>query len=501
MIGPDYREPKTDVASHWAKKDASVREKKFVQDEWWSVFKDNNLTHLIYQGYQHNLSLQMAGVHILQARAQLARSVGELYPQKQTMDGNYLSYRIGGSYLQDVLPNVFDAALLGFSANWEIDFWGKFRRAIRAHDATFLSSIAAYDSALVTLTADIATDYMNIRASQALIAITQQNIQLQKKSLALTEARYQAGAVSLLDVQQAKTQLAETEANLPGLVSQLQIQKDALAVMLGIVPNQIDALLENKFSIPKAPRTIEVGIPQEMLARRPDVYQARLEAIAQGERIGVEKANLFPAISLGGTFNFAGNTINGDNFSEMFNWANRNIVAGPAFTWPLLNYGRIINSVRAQDAAFQEKLLNYMNVVLNAQKEVQDNITRYIEAKKTVHHYRQAVYSAIKSAALTRIQYLEGETNYTAVLYAQQQQLYTQTSLINAEAELPKALVALYRALGGGWEIRRGHDFIPDSIKRDMADRTYWGNLLEPNQHDAPRSKRKQFKTLYFPNW
>jgi len=501
MVGPDYKEPKTSVPKHWAKKDPSVKEKEFKQDKWWDVFQDPNLTQLIYHGYQNNLTLQMAGVRILQARAHLAKSVGELYPQLQTMNGNYLGYRVGGSYLQDVLPNSFNAALLGFSANWETDFWGKFRRSVRSHDASFLSSVAAYDNALVTLTSDIAQAYVGFRGSESLIRITQQNIKLQETSLALTMSRYNAGAVSLRDVEEAKTQLAETRAKLPELVSQLQIQKDALAVLLGMVPNDIDALLNQQYGIPKAPETVEVGIPREMLVRRPDVRQARLDAIAQSETIGATKADLFPAFSLGGSFYFAGNTINGANLSEMFNWSNRNAIGGPGLNWPILNYGQITNMVRAQDALFQEKLLNYMNVILIAQQEVQDNMTRYSETKKAIKHYEEAVRAAKQATQLTLIQYREGETGYTSVLYAQQQQLYTQTALVKANTELPQALVNLYRALGGGWQIRGNHDFIPETIKREMAKRTNWGSLLIQKNHDVPETKYAQFKTLYFPTW
>ncbi|MDF1677699.1 MAG: efflux transporter outer membrane subunit [Legionellaceae bacterium] len=501
MVGPDYKEPETKVAAHWAKRDASVKEKAFKHDAWWDVFNDSNLTQLIYCGYHNNLTLQMAGVHILQSRAQLAKTVGKLYPQMQTMNGNYLAYRIGGSYLQDVLPNSFDAALLGFSANWESDFWGKYRRAVRSNDATFLSSVAAYDNALVSMTADIANHYVGIRGSETLIRITKQNIALQENSLALTSSRYRAGAVSLRDVEEAKTQLAETKAILPGLVSQLQAQKDALAVLLGTVPNEVDALLKKQHGIPKAPQSIEAGIPREMLVRRPDVSQARLEAMAQSETIGATKAELFPAFSLGGSFYFAGNTISGATLSEMFNWSNRNIIAGPGLNWPILNYGQLTNLVRAQDALFQEKLLNYMNVILIAQKEVQDNMTRYIETKKMVRHYEEAVRAAMKATQLTLIQYKEGETGYTSVLYAQQQQLYTQTSLVNAQTDLPKALVNLYRALGGGWQIRGNDDFIPANIKQEMAKRTGWGNLLLQQNHEVPKTRLEKFKTLYLPNW
>lgn len=177
------------------KKNSTVKEIAFRTPLWWHVFKDDNLTALIESGYHNNLSLQKTGVHVLQARAQLAQTVGSLYPQQQLMNGSYNYYRMGGNYLENVLPPSFLTSSLGFSANWELDFWGKYRRAILSNNASFLSSVAAYDNALITLTADIANSYISVRAYEKLIDVTQQNINLQKMSLRLTESRYRAGEV------------------------------------------------------------------------------------------------------------------------------------------------------------------------------------------------------------------------------------------------------------------------------------------------------------------
>lgn len=501
MVGPDYKEPKKNIAEHWIKNSASIKEQSAKTAAWWDVFHDKNLTDLISNGYQNNLTVQTAGVRVLQARAQLAQTVGQLYPQQQALVGNYSYYRMGGNYLQNVLPPTFNAAVLGLSANWEIDFWGKYRRAILASDASFLASLAAYDSALVTLTGDIASMYISIRKIQTLIRVTQDNIKLQTMSLQLTESRFKAGEISLQDVEQAKTELAETQAQLPSLMTQLQQAKDALAVLLGLPPNGVDSLLLKQRGIPKAPQQIAVAIPCETLGKRPDIHQARMEAIAQSQLIGEAKANLYPALSLVGTFNFSANTINGSSISELFNWSNRNVTAGPGISWPLLNYGQITNAVRAQDAAFQQAILKYQNLVLKAQQEVQDNITRYIEAKKTEKLLTKANRSAVLATKLTIIRYREGEVDYTSVVYAEQQQLRVQTSLVQAQAEVPQALVALYRALGGGWQIRQGNDIVPKQIKDDMAARTNWGNLLKEKNHTAATSKKQKIKQLYLPSW
>ncbi len=501
MVGPDYKEPQKSVAEHWSKNNSSVKESAIHDAKWWEVFHDPNLTALINEGYHNNLSIQSAGVRVLQARAQLAQAVGQLYPQQQALTGNYNYNRIGGSSLQAILPPIFDTALMGLSASWELDFWGKYRRAIQSNDASFLASLAAYDNALVTLTADIASDYIKIRTSEALIKVTRENIQLQTMSLKLAQSQYSAGQVSLLDVEQGKTELAETQAKLPGYVSILQHQKDLLAVLMGTIPNDVDRLLQKKRGIPKAPSNVAVGIPKESLARRPDIYQSRMNAIAQSAAIGAAKANLYPALSLTGTFAFSSNNIGGESISSIFDWSSRSITAGPAVSWPVLNYGQITNAVRAQDAVFQQALLSYLNLVLQAQQEVQDNITSYIESQKTEILLTKANHSAIMSTKLALIRYTEGEANFTTVIDVEQQQLRVQTSLISAQGDVPQALVALYRALGGGWQIRNGHDIVPDHIKEDMAARTNWGNLLKQQNHQVPATKRQEVKQRYLPNW
>ena len=501
MVGPNYKDPKTRVAPHWLKENKTVREVPVQDVCWWDLFHDENLTALIQAGYHNNLSLQMAAVRVLQSRATLAQTVGELYPQQQALIGNYNYYQIGGGYLQGVLPSSFDAATLGLGFNWEIDFWGKYRRAILSNEASFLASLAAYDQALITLTADIATAYIKIRTNEALIKITKENIQLQTMSLQLTEAQYHAGQVGLLDVEQASTELSETQSTLPTLYSQLQTQKDALAVLLGLLPGDINALLLKHHGIPKAPVKIAVGIPREALNRRPDIHQARLEAIAQSEAIGMVKANLYPAFSLTGNFSFASNNIGSSSVSDIFHWNNRSVVAGPAVNWPLLNYGQITNEVRTQDAVFQQAVLNYENVVLRAQQEVQDNMTRFVEANKSETFLKKADHSSKIATKLALMRYKEGESDYTTVLYAEQQQLKVQTSLVNMQGEVPLAMVTLYRALGGGWQIRNGNDIVPKGIENEMASRTNWGHLLEQQNHQAPVTKKQKFKQLYLPNW
>src|SRR3990167_11425066 len=199
LVGPDYKEPAKKVAEHWSLEDKSVREAPINNANWWEQFKDPTLSCLMKQGYHNNINLQAVAARVLKARAILAQSVGKLYPQKQDMTGNLIYQKIGGQDLQFVLPPSFTTAVLGASAAWEMDFWGKYRRQVLANNASFLSSYAAYDNALVSLTADIATTYINIRTTEELISVTKKNIAIQDIGLRIAEARYKEGETNLLD--------------------------------------------------------------------------------------------------------------------------------------------------------------------------------------------------------------------------------------------------------------------------------------------------------------
>ncbi len=515
MVGPDYKTPETKVESQWETGAKNVKSEPVKDMAWWESFNDPVMTSLIEEGYKNNLSLQSAGVKVLQTRAQFAESVGDLYPQSQTLSGNYIQQGIGsGNSLSNVIPSTFDTASYSVSAGWEVDFWGKYRRAIRSNDASFLSSIAAYDNMLVSLTGEIASNYVAIRMYEEQLDVTEDNIVLQKESLRIAKARYESGEVSLLDVEQALTQLNQTIASLPPIRISLQKQKNALAVLLGTTPDKVNGLLlvkgkkahqhrslEKNNGIPVAPSSVTVGIPKDVLRQRPDVHQAELDAIAQSEGIGAVKAQLYPAFSLSGSFGFSSSNIPPQETSDIFQWSNHTYSIGPSLSLPLLNYGQITNQVRAQDAIFQQAILNYQNVVLEAQQEVQDGIVSYVESQNTVQALILANESAKKTTELSLIRYKAGETDYTTVLDAEQQQLSVQMSLTDALGDIPQGLISLYRALGGGWQIRKGHPIVPQAMKDEMAERTNWGSLLEESNDEAPKDIKEQMRELWLPNW
>jgi len=513
MVGPNYATPEAKVEMAWVESSAVSNQSQSATDAlWWRKFRDPVLNQLIEIAYANNPTLQIAGVKILQARAALNGAIGNLFPQQQSLSGGTSYYYLPpqssgstdsqgdpGSPLGDSLaqqlsnnnrntgiqlgPNLFTNQLL-FSATWEIDFWGKYRRQVQADKASFLSSVAAFDNALVSLIGDVANSYVNLRTTQAQIRVNKENIALQKESLEITEVRFHAGQTSQLDVEQAKTELAQTQAEIPSLENTLRQTKNGLALQLGLPPAAVDHLLKPG-SLPNPPLKIAAGIPRDLLRRRPDVRQAGLEAATQSAKIGVEVANLLPAFSLNGTFGYTSNNIGENSLADLFNWQNSLVQSAGSFTMPIFNYGRLINNVRVQDANFQEAILNYQNTVLTAQKEVENGLAAFKYSKQGVDFLETAVKSARISTELSLDRYKAGQTDYTTVLTAQQQQLSVENSLVSTQSDVMLGLVSAYRALGGGWQMRqqKDRDVISAEVKTEMKKRTLWGRMMEPSQH------------------
>jgi NodT family efflux transporter outer membrane factor (OMF) lipoprotein len=485
-VGPNYARPELQVMEQWMQADPHrVLTSPADYRMWWTAFRDPVLDNLVQSACAQNIPLRVAGARVFEARARLGIAIGEQYPQVQQAVGaasyNRESAR-GPSAPQQSGGVGFDyqQAQVGATASWEIDFWGKFRRAVESEDANFLGSIAAYDNALVSLTADVARTYVIIRTLEERLGIAQDNVIVQTESLRIAEARFQGGATSERDVQQALSQLRSTEATIPQIEATLRQAKNALCTLLGVPPRSLDAILGGRSGIPAAPIEVAVGIPADLLRRRPDIRSAELQASAQCALIGVAKADLYPAFTLTGTFGFLASDVGRFHLSQIGSWDSRTGSFGPAFAWNILNYGQITNSVRLQDARFQESIFGYQDTVLRAQQEVEDGLTGFLQSQIRLVSLEAAAAAAKRSADLALIQYREGATDYTTVLTAQAALLAQQDSFATGRGDVPQGLVAVYRALGGGWEIRDGQRFLPADVTQVMGNRTNWGGLLEP---------------------
>src|SRR5207249_9654325 len=278
MIGPNYQRPKVSVSPNWGETgDQRVSTESTTYRDWWRAFNDPVLDRLVARAYRDNLTLRQAGVRVLQARAQLGVAVGEIFPQTQQAIGSVQYNRTSDRAVTALAAKgsvEYWQSQIEAQASWELDFWGKIRRNIESADASLLSSLTDYDNTLVTLTADVASSYITIRTAEERIRIARENVATQEESLKIAEAKFSWGTATQLDVEQARTALLNTLATIPNLETQLRQARDALSVLLGMPPSDLSDLLEGPSGIPASPREVIVGIPADLLRRRPDVRRA-----------------------------------------------------------------------------------------------------------------------------------------------------------------------------------------------------------------------------------
>lgn len=454
-VGPNYEKPPAPVERTWIDAD-DVRIRTESDDlslsKWWTVFNDPTLDSLICLAYQQNLTLREASFRVLQARGQLGIAVGNLFPQIQQMTGSYTRNAISRATAN---TNTFTSGKrwfqqwnYGFNLGWEIDFWGRLRRAVEASEATLDASVEDYDDVLVTLLGDVATNYIQLRTFEQRIVYTKSNVEIQRETLKIVEGGVKAGTLNELDLDQARSTLEQTEAEIPELEIALRLVNNQLCILLGIPPEDLHAKLGTG-PIPTAPIEVAAGIPAELLRRRPDIRRAERQAAAQSALIGFTEAEFYPHISFNGTMGWSA--------ERLKNLVHEQSIAGnlgPAFTWNILNYGRILNDVRVQDARFQELVAAYQNAVLSAQREVENGLVTFTRAQQRAKLQGQSVNDAEKAVKIALAQYTAGVIDLTRVTLLQQTLVQQQDVLAQAQGEIGLGLVQVFEALGGGWQIR-----------------------------------------------
>jgi len=497
-VGPDFVKPKAKIQENWSEKgDPRVATQTAIESQWWKAFNDPTFDQLIKLAYQQNLPLQITGLRILEARARLGIAIGQQFPQQQEITGSAaregVSENAPNSSFRD--RNFFDYQV-GFDAVWELDFWGKFRRDVQAAHASLIASEADYDDALVSLTAEVARTYTVIRTIEVRIELTRENVGVQEEGLMIAESRFRNGVTTELDVAQARTLLESTRASIPQLQGGLRQAQNALSTLLGQPPGKIQTLLDGHKGIPTAPAEVAISVPVELLRRRPDIRSAELSAAAQCARIGIAKADLYPSFSLFGEIGFQSSSQGGvqsnhANFDNIFDSGSLCYSFGPSVQWPFFNYGRIENNVRVQDARFQQLIVNYQNTVLRAAQESEDALIGFLKAQETTAFVQNSVNAAQRSVEIALVQYREGAVDYQRVLDTQRALLQEEIRLTDTRSSIATNLIALYKALGGGWELRQGQPMIAESTQTEMKKRTNWGHLLPP-----PSPKPEDLKPL-----
>jgi len=486
MVGPDFQAPEAKLQSAFTTpKKTEFTEAVPVALEnapnpvrWWSDFNDPILTDLLSRAAQDNLSLQRAALRIYQARSQLGVADASLLP----------TAGLGGGVTRTDQPNALTQFLktssisttqnLVVQANWEIDFWGKFRRGIESSVASLLSTTAAYYAADVSLAADVANTYITIRNYQSLMRVARANLALQAESLRIASSRFKNGATSLLDLSQAESQYEQTKSEIPTLIAALKNAEYAMSILLGEPPDFYAKTYGHTAGSLQPPKALLVGIPKDLLRRRPDVLQAEYAAAAQSALIGVNTAALYPSFSLSGYFGFQNVSINNLSQSSLFSWENRSGSIGGSFLFPLFYRGAIVDQIRVQDAVFQSSLLAYQNQVLQAQKEVEQALTAISTTRSSTEDLKKSVAAAQRAAALALDRYKAGQNDYNTVIVAQQQLLQVQNSLVQTQTNSLLGYVAAFKALGGGWAGEFSIPALPPAMVEQMQARTNWGGAL-----------------------
>ncbi|HCM1320523.1 TPA: TolC family protein [Vibrio parahaemolyticus] len=504
-VGPDYvHPPQTPLPSDWsvekAAKDTQQSEQQLQQ--WWQQFNDPTLNRLVELANEQNLDIEAAGLRIVQARSLLGISTGLQYPQVQTVSGN-----LARAYVND--QGVNNAAL-SFDAAWEMDVWGKYARGIESAEAGYYASIASYHDIMVTITAEVARNYINYRTFQERILLSRRNIEIQERVVHITQVQFDSGNVTELDVQQAKNQLYTTKAAQPSLEVAMKQSRTALALLLGVLPEEVEKLLQSdgltqqiadyeaqfkstgrksalsgtdERSIVPRPPLLETQVDANLVMRRPDLQVSEMQARAQSAQIGVAETALYPSFSLFGSIGIDSTVPDGNSFSFSDSLT---MVVGPTFSWNIFQYGRVKNNIRFEDARFQETLTNYNKKVLQAVNEVTNAIEAYDLYLQQKDLRLQSVNSSIRAFNISMTQYENGQISFERLLNSVEKMTRAEDSYAQIKGNVANQVIALYKALGGGWQVQTGKPFLEEPIAKQMQDRTDWDGHLDEENRTLP---------------
>lgn len=464
-VGPNYEQPKTETSESFAHTGTDGFDAKSVADptrapdaKWWGQFNDPMLDDLITRAAESNLDLKIAQARVREARAQRGVTASEWFPQVDVGAGysrargseNTAGARQGA--LAGGSPgDANDLYTAGFDAGWELDFFGRVARGVEAADADVQSAVETRRDVLVTLISEVARNYIELRGFQLRLAIARENITAQKETLELTKGRFAAGLTTDLDVAQAEASLAATESQVPALDQAVYASIHRISVLLGQRPEAMSTELLAVKSIPAPPDLVPVGLPSELLRRRPDIRRAERDVAASNARIGVATAELFPRFSIVGSFG-----LQSDKVADIGDASSRFWSIGPAVRWPILDWGRIRSNINIQDARTEAALAQYEKTVLIGFEEVENALVAYTREQARRKSLREAASSSRRAFDLSNQLYSNGLTDFQRVLDSQRAMLAADDAVADSDRAVSSNLIALYKALGGGWEGMEG---------------------------------------------
>ncbi|HEY0206292.1 MAG TPA: efflux transporter outer membrane subunit [Acetobacteraceae bacterium] len=484
-VGPDYAPPSLFSPASWFGSDtrtpgaleASMPTVEPVDPEWWRSFNDPTLTGLVHRAAAGNLDVQAATARLAQSRAQRGITGADQYPQVNgnasytrekpsskgaisafgggaaggasggsgATDANGLGGRQGGFPSTGGIP-AFDLFQGGFDASWELDLWGRVRRAVESADASLQASREARRASLLSTIAEVARDYMQLRGTQDTLRITRSNLVSAQESARLTQERARGGLATDLDVANAQAQVDSTAAAIPQLEQQEAQGINAISLLLGRPPGTLQSELSEARGVPRVPPRVPAGLPSELARRRPDIRQAEAQLHAATATIGVAEADFYPRVTLSGSFALQATQLKDLGLPA------RTFGFGPSLTVPIFDGRRIRRTVELRTAQQQEAMLNYQKAVLQAFTDVDNALVAYAAEQRRNVRLAAQVGQSRRALGLAQSRYRQGVSDFLEVLTAQRTVLQAEQQLADSTATVSANLVALYKALGGGWE-------------------------------------------------
>jgi len=448
MVGPDYHSPQPAAPDTWAgvqppaaAQVSVVTAQPTALAQWWRQFQDPTLTGLVEDAVRANLDLQVAVARLQQARASRGVVAGGLWPTLSASAGYQYGQTVQGVRGEE---SAYQANL---GAVWEVDVFGGVRRNVESASANIQVALEGLRDTRVSLVAEVALNYLSLRGAQQEIAVAQKNLLAQQHTAEITRQKYSVGFVSLLDVANADASAATTAAQIPGFETTARQAIYALSVLLARPPAALVVELAPTGLLPSVPAEVPAGLPSDLLRRRPDIREAEAQLHAATAQIGVATASLFPQFSLTGSVNWQSTLLH-----TWWSDISRSFGVGPSVTWPIFQGGALVANIRVQEALRDQAFFTYQKTVLAAFQDVESALVAFTNEQRHRLALQDAVAANRKAVDLSTLLYSEGLTDFLNVLVAQTALYQAENALVQSEQTIATDLVALYQALGGGWE-------------------------------------------------
>jgi NodT family efflux transporter outer membrane factor (OMF) lipoprotein len=447
QVGPSYKPPLVPIPDEFAWTNGHTESPPSHPAAWWTLFNDPVLNTLITQATANNFNLRIAAERIDQYRAQYGVASADLYPDIGAL-ANYSRNRVPTTDFGQTGSGEgeFNQWNIGLDATWEVDLFGRISRSIEAAVGDLQAEVENWRYAMITLRAEVASSYLSLRTLQARLEVGNQNIEAQQRFVEIIELQIAAGTATAGALAQAQAQLAQSEAIIPQLGVTMATETANLALLLGTTPGPLTRSIPKGHGLPAVPTEVAIGIPADLLRRRPDVRAAERELAAATARIGQATADLYPKLSLSGSFGFGAS-----QSSDLLQWASRSYSVGPSFSWDIFNGGRVRAVINQQESLTREALLTYEKTVIQAIGEVESSLVGFVLSAHQRDDLKRATASAQLAYDLSLDQYEHGVIDFLEVILVQQSLLEIEDSLAQSQGLCAETMVELYRSIGGGW--------------------------------------------------